>query len=80
MPTDATFAVPRRRVPLRRVAGFAAVAGVFAVACLVALGLLASDALAAQPSVGLGKADSFGVLAGQAVSNSGSSTVNVILA
>jgi len=32
--------------------------------------------LAAQPSVGLGKADSFGVLAGQAVSNSGSSTVN----
>jgi len=76
MPTDASFAVPRRRVPLSEGGRFAARAGMLAVACLLALGLLASDALAAQPSVGLGKADSFGVLAGQAVSNSGSSTVN----
>jgi len=50
--------------------------GLLAAAWLLALGLLGGDAFAAQPRVGLGAADSFAVLAGQSVSNSGSSTVN----
>jgi len=50
--------------------------GMVAAAWLLALGLLGGDAFAAQPRVGLGAADSFAVLAGQSVSNSGSSTVN----
>ena len=43
---------------------------------LVALALLWADALAAQPPVGLGKADSFAVLAGTTVTNTGPSTIN----
>jgi hypothetical protein len=48
----------------------------FAVAFVVAMALLTSDALAAQPPVGLGTADSFGVLAGQTVTNIGPSAIN----
>jgi Ice-binding-like len=47
-----------------------------AVGAVVALALPATDALAAQPPVGLGTADSFAVLAGQTVTNIGPTTVN----
>jgi hypothetical protein len=50
--------------------------GVTAAACLAGLVLLVSAVLAAQPPVGLGTDGSFAVLAGQAVTNTGSSTVN----
>jgi hypothetical protein len=46
------------------------------VASLLALALLAGTALAAQPPVGLGTADSYAVLAGQTVTNTGPSTIN----
>lgn len=60
---------PRTRKSLR-IAGLCAVAGTAAVALIV------SAALAAQPPVGLGVADSFAVLAGSAVTNTGPSTIN----
>jgi hypothetical protein len=47
-----------------------------ALVCLSGLTLLVGDALAAQPPVGLGTDGSFAVLAGQAVTNTGSSTIN----
>jgi hypothetical protein len=50
--------------------------GVTAAACLAGLALLVSAVLAAQPPVGLGTDGAFAVLAGQAVTNTGSSTVN----
>jgi hypothetical protein len=51
-------------------------AGLLAVASLVAVALFASNALAAQPPVGLGTADSFAVLAGQTVTNTGPTSIN----
>ena len=50
--------------------------GLTAIASVLALALLASTALAAQPPVGLGTADSYAVLAGQTVTNTGPSTIN----
>ena len=46
------------------------------VASLLALALFKGTALAAQPPVGLGTADSFAVLAGQTVTNTGPTTIN----
>jgi hypothetical protein len=57
-------------------AASASTAASFAVAFVVAMALLASDALAAQPPVGLRTADSFAVLAGQTVTNIGPSAIN----
>lgn len=50
--------------------------GLAAIASVLALALLAGTALAAQPPVGLGTADSYAVLAGQTVTNTGPSTIN----
>jgi hypothetical protein len=49
---------------------------VIAAACLSLLALLASVVFAAQAPVGLGTDASFAVLSGQAVTNTGSSTIN----
>ncbi len=55
---------------------FSWTSGVVAVAWLVALALPVNEALGAQPPVGLGTADSFAVLAGSTVTNTGPSTIN----
>jgi hypothetical protein len=49
--------------------------GLLAVAGVAALALPVVNALAAQPSVGLGGAESFGILAGSTVTNTGPSTI-----
>ena len=54
----------------------ARIAGGLGVACLLALVVPVGGALAAQPPVGLGTADSFAVLAGSTVTNTGPSTIN----
>jgi hypothetical protein len=50
--------------------------GLFVAAGVAALALPVVAALAAQPPVGLGAADSFAVLAGSTVTNTGASTIN----
>jgi Ice-binding-like len=50
--------------------------GLFVAAGVAALALPVVAALAAQPPVGLGAADSFAVLAGSTVTNTGPSTIN----
>lgn len=50
--------------------------GVLSTACLSLLALIVGVALAAQPPVGLGTDGAFAVLAGQAVTNTGPSTIN----
>jgi hypothetical protein len=49
--------------------------GLLAGAGVAALALPVVNALAAQPSVGLGGAESFGILAGSTVTNTGPSTI-----
>jgi hypothetical protein len=51
-------------------------AWVLGLACVSGLALVTSGALAAQPPVGLGTDGAFAVLAGQTVTNTGSSTIN----
>jgi hypothetical protein len=50
--------------------------GLLSTACLSLLALIVGVALAAQPPVGLGTDGAFAVLAGQAVTNTGPSTIN----
>jgi hypothetical protein len=65
---------PRSHSPARQAGR--RTAGLLAVSWLLSLTLLAGEALAAQPPVGLGTADSFAVLAGSAATNTGPSTIN----
>ena len=50
--------------------------GALSATCAATLALIASVVFAAQPPVGLGTSSSFAVLAGQAVTNTGPSTIN----
>jgi hypothetical protein len=60
----------------RRRRGRAWIGGVVAAGCLAALALPVGGALGAQPPVGLGTADSFAVLGGATVTNTGLSVIN----
>ena len=70
------FKTRSRPLCLSAPAGGALTVGLFAVAWMVALALPVGSAFAAQPPVGPGTADSFAVLAGSTVTNTGPSTVN----
>jgi hypothetical protein len=50
--------------------------GALSTACVATLALIAGVVFAAQPPVGLGTSSSFAVLSGQAVTNTGPSTIN----
>jgi hypothetical protein len=50
--------------------------GALSTACAATLALIAGVVFAAQPPVGLGTSSSFAILAGQAVTNTGPSTIN----
>lgn len=66
-PTPTADRVRGRRRPVRVATMAATLAG---------LALTSSAALAAQPPVGLGTADSYAVIAGSAITNTGPSTIN----